>query len=298
MAGWTRRDPGLACRMPFRLSEVIMNKRIVLVADLDAEWASIVRGLESSGIETDVLAPATAPSDVIACAARSEAAVIVDVQAEPAGSLALIRACTTAAGAGPVIAVATNPSLDLTRDIRLTGCFYLALHPVAIDEISSVAESAFASLGRRRATAAARRAARRILVIDDDEDFVASTTALLRSQGYTVASERTGRDGLRRAEAEPPDLIVVDVMMEHDSSGYEVNQSAKFSPEHERLHDIPILMVSSIDTDPATRFARSEEAPLVIPNAYLTKPLDIPRFLEEVSSLIGDRVDAPVRLMA
>lgn len=275
-----------------------MNRRLVLVADLDPAWAAIVRELESDGLEIDVIAPGTAAADVIACATRGEAVVVVEIPRDPSAGLALGRACSRAPGAGPVIAVATNPSLDLTREIHLSGAFYLALQPVSIDEMRSIVKSAFASLDRRRANTEARRRSRRILIVDDDEDFVASTAALLRGQGYGVVSERNGRDGLVRARAEHPDLIVLDVMMEHDSSGYELNESVKFLPEYEEIRDVPILMVSSIETDPATRFARSEEVALVTPNAYLTKPLDIPRFLAEVSSLLGEPIDTPVRLTA
>ena len=273
-----------------------MNRRLVLVADLDPAWAATVRELESDCPEIDVIAPGTAAADVIACATRGEAVVVVQINSDSAAGLALVQACTRAPGTGPVIVVATNPSMELTREIRLSGAFYLALQPVSVDEMRSIAHSAFASLDRRRANTEARRASRRILIVDDDEDFVASTSALLRRQGYAVMSERTGRDGLERAQAEHPDLIVVDVMMEHGSSGYELNESVKFLPEYEDIRNVPILMVSSIDTDPATRFARSEEVALVTPNAYLTKPIDIPRFLAEVSSLLGEPIDAPVRL--
>jgi CheY-like chemotaxis protein len=275
-----------------------MNRRLVLVADLDPAWAAIVRELESDSLEIDVVAPGTAAPDVIACATRGEAVIVVDIAEEAADALAVIRGCTHAPGGGPVIAVATNPSLELTREIRLCGAFYIALKPVGLDEMRSATHSAFASLDRRRATTEARRASRRILIVDDDEDFVRSTGALLRGQGYTVMSERNGRDGLTRAVAEHPDLIVVDVMMEHDSSGYELNESVKFLPEYEDIRNVPILMVSSIDTDPATRFGRSEEVALVTPNAYLTKPIDIPKFLTEVSSLLGEPIGAPVRLTA
>ena len=275
-----------------------MNRRLVLVADLDPAWGAIVRELESDILEVDVVAPRTAAADVIACATRGEAVVVVEIAADPSAGLALVNACTRAPGIGPVIAVATNPSLELTREIRLSGVFYLALQPVSLDEMRSAAGSAFTSLDRRRATTATRRASRRILIVDDDADFVASTSALLRGQGYSVMAERNGRDGLERALAEHPDLIVVDVMMEDDSSGYELNESVKFLPEYEAIRNVPVLMVSSIATDPATRFARSEEVALVIPNAYLTKPIDIPRFLAEVSALLGEPIEAPVRLTA
>lgn len=265
-----------------------MNRRIVLVAGLDQVWTPIVRALEASAMEVDVLAPRTPPSEVVACAARAEAVVVVDLAPDPSSGIATIAACRRAAGVGPVVAAAANPSQDLTRSVRLAGAFYLALQPVGVDEMRNVLQSAFTSLDRRRPGASTCRATRRILIIDDDPDFTASTTALLEAFGYAVSAASTGAEGLRKAREEVPDLIVLDVMMEHDSSGYELNEAVKFAPGFESIRHIPILMVSAIPLDPATRFSMSEEAPMITPNVYLTKPLDIPRFLAEVSALLGE----------
>jgi CheY-like chemotaxis protein len=81
--------------------------------------------------------------------------------------------------------------------------------------------------------------------------------------------------------------VVLDVMMEHDFAGYEVTQVLRFQDDPGNVRPVPILMVSSIELDPATRFSRATEAPMIQPDIYLTKPLDIPRFLESVSSLLG-----------
>jgi CheY-like chemotaxis protein len=265
-----------------------MTRRVVLLADLDPEWTAIARALEAAPMEVDVLAPRTPAADVIACAARAESVVVVDLAPDPSRGVAVVAACRRSAGVGPVIAVAANPSPELTRSVRLAGAFYLALQPVTADEMRGILQSAFQSLDRRRTSASMCRAVRRILIIDDDQDFVASTTALLEAYGYAVSSAATGEDGLYKARMDHPDLIVLDVMMENDSAGYEVNEAVKFAPGFESIRHIPILMVSSIETDPATRFSTADEAPMITPNAYLTKPLDIPRFLTEVSALLGE----------
>lgn len=125
---------------------------------------------------------------------------------------------------------------------------------------------------------------RMILIVDDDPDFRASTAAVLESQGYKVITAESGKEAMAKLSAEPPDLVILDIMMEYDSAGYEVNQAIKFRDEFS--HDIPILMVSSIQVDPATLFSRATEVALVTPDAYLTKPLSIPQFLEQVRSLL------------
>jgi two-component system phosphate regulon response regulator PhoB len=128
---------------------------------------------------------------------------------------------------------------------------------------------------------------KRILIVDDDDDFRAAVLELLQAQGFEVVCARSGREALQRISEGRPDLVVLDVMMENDFAGYEVTQCLRFSEDPVTTRPVPILMVSSIELDPATRFSRAVEAPMIQPDVYLTKPLDIPRFLENVASLLG-----------
>jgi CheY-like chemotaxis protein len=124
-----------------------------------------------------------------------------------------------------------------------------------------------------------------VLVIDDDRDFRASVESLLESEGYRVRTARSGREGLERLKEERPDLIILDIMMESIVEGYAVNQAIKFQPEYEAFSGVPIIMVSSIQETPDERFARAGELDMVRPDRYLTKPLDIPLFLEVVGKV-------------
>ena len=123
-----------------------------------------------------------------------------------------------------------------------------------------------------------------VLVIDDDADFRASVRTLLESEGYAVDVAPSGRAGLEALRVHRPDLIVLDVMMESIVEGYAVNQAIKFRPDFEAYADIPIVMVSSIEETPDERFARAEELEMIRPDRYMTKPLDIPVFLEVVDN--------------
>jgi CheY-like chemotaxis protein len=264
----------------------LSTKRVVLVAKLDSQWVEIVRTLERKGIEFDILPLFATTADVISCATRSECAVVVaDLSTDVSGGLAIVSACRRAAPLVPVIVVAANPSLDLTRALRLSGTFYLALHPVGAEEMGSSIESAFQSLERRCASATRCRARRRILIIDDDRDFRASTSALLEAHGYSVSAAGNGRQGLEMLLAEHPDLIVLDLMMEHDGSGYEVNQTVRYDAGFECVRHVPILMVSSVPVGPPARIPGAAEA---TPSVCLAKPLDVPRFLAQVSDQLGE----------
>lgn len=127
----------------------------------------------------------------------------------------------------------------------------------------------------------------KILIVDDDDDFCASTTALLEAEGYVVARAKSGKEALARLSQEaPPDLIVLDIMMEHIWAGYEVNQAIKFGGSSPQAGRVPIVMVSSVTIDPAERFRWAGEVGMVTPDEYFTKPLDIPCFLGTVKSLL------------
>jgi CheY-like chemotaxis protein len=127
----------------------------------------------------------------------------------------------------------------------------------------------------------------RILIIDDDEDYRASTRALLEGDGYEVREACNGREGLALVREYRPNLVVLDVMMETLGEGYSVNQALKFVPEYRDLGPLPVLMVSSVEMDPAGLFGWIGDTSRITPDAYMTKPLDIPKFLARVRELLS-----------
>jgi CheY-like chemotaxis protein len=128
-------------------------------------------------------------------------------------------------------------------------------------------------------------AAKKILVIDDDADFRASIRPLLESEGFAVIEASSGKGGLQKLVEHNPDVIVLDVMMETLEEGYGVNQAVKYQDRYKEYRHIPIIMVSSIQETPLERYPYAEEVDMIQPNRYLTKPLDIGRFLEVVRKL-------------
>ena len=128
----------------------------------------------------------------------------------------------------------------------------------------------------------------KILLIDDDDDIRGSLRALLESHHYTVSESSSGKEGLTKLSEEKPDLIVLDIMMETVDEGYSLTQIIKFQKEYEDYKDIPILMLSSIQEDPLTRFAQAGgQVEMIIPDQYMTKPVDIPEFLALIEKLLN-----------
>jgi two-component system response regulator MprA len=126
-----------------------------------------------------------------------------------------------------------------------------------------------------------------VLLIDDDEDFTAAIRTLLEAEGYAVVTADSGREGLRRLRESNPDVVLLDIMMENTTEGYAVSGAIKRAER-----PLPIVMLSSVQNAPAELFARSEELELIRPDAYFTKPVDVPRFLETLRALLAQRVGA------
>ncbi len=127
----------------------------------------------------------------------------------------------------------------------------------------------------------------KILIIDDDQDVRFQIRAFLESNNYSKIVEAvSGKDGLEKLTHENPDLIVLDIMMETDSAGYELNELIKYDNHYKEHKNIPILMVSSVQKDPHERFPRSEYADFITPDKYMTKPIDYNKFLQLIEKLL------------
>lgn len=260
-----------------------------VAAEPTPAWNDIVSALQSDGVDCHWVSSPAVPADIPLQLPGGPSVVIVELAADSARGMAIVTACRQAHRQVPLIVVATSPPVDLVRRIRLAGVFYVALHPVGVEEMRGIVANAFDCLARHHQDASSTcRGPRSILIIDDDADYVASLTTLLESRGYTTSSAQSAREGLERLRARTPDLIVLDVVMEYESSGYEVNETVKYAPSFEGFRHVPILMVSSIPMDPPTRFQMAGEVDMITPNRYLTKPIDIPRFLAAVRELLGE----------
>ena len=81
----------------------------------------------------------------------------------------------------------------------------------------------------------------KILVVDDEPDVVMLIARTLETEGFDVISAYDGISALDLAEAESPDLVLLDIMMPM-MSGYEVCQQLKANP---RTEAIPVVCVTS-----------------------------------------------------
>jgi CheY-like chemotaxis protein len=81
----------------------------------------------------------------------------------------------------------------------------------------------------------------KILLVDDDPDFVAATKVVLESRPYEIITAFSGEEGLQKARAEKPDLVLLDIIMP-GVDGFQVCQQLKKDPQ---LSQIPVIMITS-----------------------------------------------------
>ena len=79
----------------------------------------------------------------------------------------------------------------------------------------------------------------RVLIVDDDTDLLAGQQAYLAGKGYEVQTAVTIDAGLKKASAFRPDVVVVDLMMEHYDSGFVFCKKVRDLPG---LAAVPIIM--------------------------------------------------------
>lgn len=124
---------------------------------------------------------------------------------------------------------------------------------------------------------------KRILVVDDEPDFVSIVKKNLEKAGFDVEVAYDGVEGIEKVTANPPDAIVLDVMMP-EKDGYKVCAELK---SNEKYNDIPILLLTAVaDHVSSTRYSHydgmSTEA-----DDYLPKPASADDILDSVKSLLN-----------
>ena len=126
----------------------------------------------------------------------------------------------------------------------------------------------------------------RVLIVDDDPDIVRLVSYNLSHAGYEIQTASTGRQALELVQKQPPDLIVLDLMLP-DVDGMEVCRTLRQQIPSRR---IPILMLT----------ARGEEIDRVVgfelgADDYVSKPFSPRELVLRIKSILRrvgkDRTD-------
>ncbi|MBU1226348.1 MAG: response regulator [Actinobacteria bacterium] len=117
----------------------------------------------------------------------------------------------------------------------------------------------------------------RILIIDDDPDIVQFVRINLELEGYAVASAVGGAEGIDRAVAEPPDLVLLDIMMP-GVDGMEVLHRLRTAPTTTNTAVI-LLTAKALTEDRVRGLAAGADD-------YVTKPFAIEELMARVGTVL------------
>jgi chemosensory pili system protein ChpA (sensor histidine kinase/response regulator) len=122
----------------------------------------------------------------------------------------------------------------------------------------------------------------KVLVVDDDPDFVKVTAKILEKAGYEVVSASNGAKALQTMRSNPPDVVLLDIMMAYILDGLDVSREMAEDPV---LKDIPVIMVTSLTgVKGSGLFPTDEYVPV---DEWLSKPVDAEVLLRRVGEAVS-----------
>jgi signal transduction histidine kinase len=116
----------------------------------------------------------------------------------------------------------------------------------------------------------------RLLIVDDVPDNLFLVRTILEEEGYEIITLSNGQDALKIIETEPPDLILLDVMMPV-MDGYEVTRRVRAMKD---LPFIPILLITAYDR------ANAVKGLDLGADEFIRKPIEADELLARVRSLL------------
>ena len=123
----------------------------------------------------------------------------------------------------------------------------------------------------------------KILVVDDEPDLVSTVEYRLKFANCNVVTASNGQEGLERAAAEKPDLILLDTNMP-GMNGHQMLEHLRADPA---LKDTPAIMLTA-RCEPQDIAAASSRGI----SDYVTKPFDFAQLMDKVHAVLKDKKNA------
>ncbi len=120
-----------------------------------------------------------------------------------------------------------------------------------------------------------------VLLIDDDVDLIAINSTVLKSRGHEVAVAYSAAEARRRIEESVPDAVVLDVMMETQTAGFEL--ARELNQKHPEL---PILLLTGVHEATGVPFKFEPDETWLPVVEVLEKPFDPTALAEKVDDLL------------
>jgi two-component system, OmpR family, alkaline phosphatase synthesis response regulator PhoP len=124
---------------------------------------------------------------------------------------------------------------------------------------------------------------KKILIIDDDKDYGEALKIVLNNNGYNVNHVLNVRDGFTAIEEDKPALLILDVMMDKHTDGFDLCYKLKHDEKYEK---IPIMMVTAVTDKTGFKFSPETDGEYLQADDYVAKPVSSSELLLRVKKLI------------
>ena len=130
-----------------------------------------------------------------------------------------------------------------------------------------------------------------VLIIDDELDVASYLGRVVSDHGWRVCIATGGDEGLALALEEPPDVILLDLMMPGERGGLSTFTELRRNPS---LRSIPVVFVTAFpEPDPGDKRSFLGRQERHRPDAYLEKPVDADRLLAVLEDVTEAHQRAP-----
>jgi two-component system, OmpR family, response regulator len=122
-----------------------------------------------------------------------------------------------------------------------------------------------------------------VFLVDDDQDFVLQTKFRLEQAGYNVETSDSQADAESRLESVKPDVAVVDLMLEHQDSGFVLSHHIK-----KIFPKMPVILVTGVAAETGMEFdsTTGEERSWIKADRVIAKPIRFEQLASEIAKLV------------
>lgn len=129
---------------------------------------------------------------------------------------------------------------------------------------------------------------KKILIVDDDIDFVEVNRSLLKRSGFDIIVAFNADECMEKVCFEKPDIIVLDVMMDSTTDGFNL---ARELDNNEETKNIPIIMVTAINSKLMFEWKHKKIDYNWLPvDVIIEKPVEPKNLLSEINKRLQEKL--------
>lgn len=258
----------------------LISKRILIV-DPESEAAEqLASAFVQEGYDVEISANISAMAERIRDARFD--CVIMDVDLPEMAGYKAVSILKTIDPRIQVIMTAAENTAELEAEVRKQDIFYYYIKSFDREELIEAVRDVFKKMGKLGETRQMNEPPE-ILVIDDDPNFVIAIRPVLESKGYKVAAACNREEAMTVLKKRTPDLILLDIMMEKMTDGFDICYKLKHDPQTKK---IPVLAVSSITEETGFKFSPATDGEYFEADDFMEKPVTPKVLLERIEKLL------------